>query len=307
LDRSKFIAFGNLELLANQVVEGFVTGMHKSPFHGFSVEFAEHRIYNQGESTKNIDWKLYGRTDRFYTKKYEEETNLRCQILIDCSKSMYFPIDSPDTKIRHSIYAAASVIELLRRQRDAFGVTLFDKEILLHTASKASPAHQRFVYSEIEKYLKEFTPGAHTDTHLASIMHEVAEIIPRRSMVVIFTDFWSAKEDADAFYTALNHLKHAKHEVVVFHVFSRKYEETFGLDNRPYQLIDMESGETIRILPNDYRNNYIKNVETYLNEIKIRCGNIGVDFTPVAIEDDYHQIMIQYLIKRQKLMQARRG
>lgn len=144
IDKALLADFGNLELLAKQVVEGFITGLHKSPFHGFSVEFAEHRIYNPGESTRHIDWKLYGRTDKLFTKKYEEETNLRCQLLIDCSSSMFFPKDAKLTKLIFSMYAAASLIELLRRQRDAVGLTIFSDQIHINSKAKSSPAHHRF-------------------------------------------------------------------------------------------------------------------------------------------------------------------
>lgn len=302
MDRTKIINFGNLELLAKQVVEGTITGMHKSPFHGFSVEFAEHRIYNQGESIRHIDWKLYGRTDRMYSKKYEEETNLRCQMLVDISSSMFFPVEKEETKIRHAIYSVASLIELLKRQRDAFGVTFFSDKIHLHTEAKSTPSHQRFAYSEMEKYMDNYNPKNQLGTKLSSILHEVSELIHSRSLVMIFTDFWSEEENISDFVAALNHLKHEKHEVIIFHLYSKEWELDFLLDNRPYQMIDMETGEELRILPNDYRNNYKKNVENYLNEIKLKCGDYAVDFVPIAIEDDYQQILIQYLIKRQKMM-----
>jgi uncharacterized protein (DUF58 family) len=157
IDRLRLTHFGNLELLAKQVVEGFITGMHKSPFHGFSVEFAEHRLYNPGESTRNIDWRLFGRTDKLFSKKYEEETNLRCQIVLDGSSSMYFPKEEQN-KLEFSIYAAASLIELLKRQRDAVGLSIFDETLALHTAAKSSLTHHRFLYSELEKRLHVYQP-----------------------------------------------------------------------------------------------------------------------------------------------------
>lgn len=302
MDRSQLVAFGNLELLAKQVVEGFITGMHKSPFHGFSVEFAEHRIYNQGESTRHIDWKLFGRTDRLYTKKYEEETNLRCQMVIDCSPSMFFPANQLENKMSYAIYAAASLIELIKRQRDAFGISLFAEQLLLHTPSKSSPAHQRYVYADIEKYLTKYIPAKNTDTHLAKVLNEVTEIIPKRGMVMIFTDFWSSMENEEDFLNAINHLRHQRHEVVVFHLYSRNIEEQFALENRPYILVDMETGEEMRILPNEFKLKYQERYAKGLAEMKLKCGDSAVDFVPLAIEEGYHDVLTRYLLKRQSMI-----
>src|SRR3954468_22884232 len=143
ISRSKIEPFRNLELLAKKVVEGFITGLHKSPFHGFSVEFAEHRLYNTGESTRHIDWKLFARTDKLFIKRYEEETNLRCQIVIDTSSSMLFPADSENNKLRFSVYAAAALNELLKQQRDAIGLSLFSDQIDLHLPAKGNPAQKK--------------------------------------------------------------------------------------------------------------------------------------------------------------------
>ena len=301
METSKLVSFGNLELLAKQVVEGFITGMHKSPLHGFSVEFAEHRIYNQGESTRHIDWKLYGRTDRLYTKKYEEETNLRCHMLIDCSNSMNYPVDIQPNKITYAIHAAASLSELLKKQRDAFGVSLFADELMLHTAAKSSPSHQRYVYAEMEKYLTHFVPSKGRDTRLASVLHEVAEIIQKRSMVMIFTDFWSLKEDQTEIFNAINHLKHHRHEIIVFHLYQRKHESEFSFDNRPYILVDMESGEQIRMLPNEFRNQYKEAYYQNLKSLELRCGNLSIDFVPIAVEDPLEEVLVRYLLKRQSM------
>nr|MDQ3015758.1 DUF58 domain-containing protein [Bacteroidota bacterium] len=157
-DQFELKAFDNLELLANQVVEGFIIGLHKSPFHGFSVEFAEHRVYNPGEATRNIDWKIYARTDRLYSKKFEEETNLRCQIVIDASSSMQYPYltgDQPGwNKMRFSTLAAAAVMNLLRKQRDAFGLSIFDQTLNIHTPCKSSNMHYRLMLSYLEQLIQ---------------------------------------------------------------------------------------------------------------------------------------------------------
>ena len=185
IDRLKLAHFGNLELLAKQVVEGFITGLHKSPFHGFSVEFAEHRLYNKGESTRHIDWKLFARSDKLFTKKYEEETNLRCQIVIDCSSSMLFPKDAELNKFEFSVYAAASLIELLKRQRDAVGLSLFTDKLELHTAAKSSMTHHRYLYGELEKRMTNYSETAKKDTNAIQAIHDVAELCHQRSLVVI--------------------------------------------------------------------------------------------------------------------------
>ncbi len=160
IHQHKLQQFSHLELIAKQVVEGFITGLHKSPFHGFSVEFAEHRLYNTGESTKNIDWKLYGRTDKIFVKRYEEETNLRCQIIIDNSSSMYFPIEKDkQNKITFSVYCAAAMIQLLKVQRDAAGLSTFSEKIELHTQAKSSPVHYKMLFNELEKLLFPHQPA----------------------------------------------------------------------------------------------------------------------------------------------------
>lgn len=302
MDRSELVEFGNLELLAKQVVEGFITGMHKSPLHGFSVEFAEHRIYNQGESTRHIDWKLYGRTDRLYTKKYEEETNLRCQMVIDCSPSMYFPSDKRENKLTFAIYAAVSLMELLKRQRDAFGISLFHNTLKLHTVAKSSPLHQRYIYAELEKFFGEYLPTKNSDTFISQALNEVAQRIPKRGMVMVFTDLWSSSEDDVDFMNALSHLKHQRHEVVIFHLYSRKIEHEFSLENRPYILVDMETGEEMRMLPNEFKRQYVERYEKGLSALKLKCGDLAVDFVPLAIEDGYHEVLTRYLLKRQSLL-----
>jgi uncharacterized protein (DUF58 family) len=300
IDRLRLAHFGNLELLANQVVEGFITGLHKSPFHGFSVEFAEHRLYNTGESTRHIDWKLYGRTEKMFTKKYEEETNLRCQIVIDDSSSMYFPKDGV-SKFEFSVYAAASLIELLKRQRDAVGLTLFNDKIELHTQAKSSPSHQRFLYSELEKRFHTYNEQIKTTTNAIQALHDIAELTHRRSLIVIFSDLLDDPNKIDELFQALNHLKHNKHEVILFHVVNQSIEVDFNLENRPYQLIDMETGEKMRLQPAEVKAKYVEGIQNYFNEIKMRCANYRIDFMPADINKGYNQILLEYLLKRQKM------
>ena len=300
IDRLKLAQFGNLELLAKQVVEGFITGLHKSPFHGFSVEFAEHRLYNNGESTRHIDWKLYGRTERMYTKKYEEETNLRCYFVIDSSSSMYFKYNEI-SKFEFSVYSVASLMELLRRQRDAVGLSFFNDKVEFVSESKSSQSHHRRLYAELEKGLKAYNPKQKSETTTADSLHEIAELIHKRSLVVIFTDLLDDPNRVNEVIESLQHLKHNKHEVVLFQVLDNAVEKDLGLENRPYELIDMESGEKMKLNPNEIRETYEKRIKSYFEEIRLKCINLSIDFVEVNIADGVEPVLQQYLIKRQKL------
>ncbi|MCB0471741.1 MAG: DUF58 domain-containing protein, partial [Flavobacteriaceae bacterium] len=213
------LSIQNLELLANQVVEGFITGMHKSPFHGFSVEFAEHRLYNKGESTRHIDWKLFAKTDKLFVKRYEEETNLRCHLILDNSASMHFPaIKNPTldnlNKIAFSVVAAASLLELLKRQRDAFGLSVYADVNQYFAPAKGSEKHRRMLLDTLESLLQE---PSDKKTQTFTALHEIADKIHRRSMIFLFTDMFQDDIEEDRLFEALRHLKYNKHEVILFH------------------------------------------------------------------------------------------
>ena len=291
----------NMELFAKQVVEGFVTGLHKSPYHGFSVEFAEHRLYNTGESTKHIDWKLYGRTDKLFVKRYEEETNLRCQLVIDCSSSMLFPLNEEQTKLSFSVYAVASLVELLKRQRDAVGLSLFTDKLNLHTKAKSSTRHHLYLYNELEQHLKQYKESNIQKTSTAESIHEIAELCHQRSLVIIFSDLLDKPGEEDEFFRSLQHLKHNKHEVVVFHVIDKKKEVNFELENRPYNLVDMETGEKIKLQPSQFKEEYKKSIKKYFRDIELKCADYKIDFIPTDINTGYHDLLLKYLLKRQKL------
>ena len=301
INKANLAQFGNLELLAKQVVEGFITGMHKSPFHGFSVEFAEHRIYNPGESTRHIDWKLYARSGKFFTKKYEEETNLRCQIVIDCSSSMLFPKGKELNKLEFSIYCAASLIELLKKQRDAVGISLFTNKLELHSEAKSSMLHHRYLYSELEKRMINYSEETKSSTDAIQAIHDIAELSHKRSLVIIFSDLLDDPSRTEDFFQALQHLKHNKHEVIVFHVVDKQMEVNFNLENRPYTLVDMETGERLKLQPAEIREKYITSINNYFEELKLRCATYQIDFMTSDINEGYNQILLQYLLKRAKL------
>ncbi len=301
INKSDLAKFGNLELLAKQVVEGFITGLHKSPFHGFSVEFAEHRLYNTGESTKHIDWKLYGKTDKLFTKKYDEETNLRCQIVIDCSSSMYFGKPEHLNKLEFSILAAASFIELLKKQRDAIGISFFSNSLEVHSQAKSSIAHQHYIYQELEKRLHTYSPKEMSQTNAISCIHNIAEITHKRSLILLFTDLLDDTRNESEFIEALQHLRHNKHEVIVFHTLEKSSELELELGNRPLRMIDMETGEEMKLQPSEVRANFQERALTYYNDIKLKCGQLNIDFVEIDIAEGVEVVLQKYLIKRQKM------
>lgn len=306
IDHNRLQQFGSLEFLARQVVEGFIVGLHKSPFHGFSVEFAEHRLYNSGESIKNIDWKLYGRADKLFVKRFEEETNLRCILVIDNSSSMYYPvrekpsIDEPN-KITFSIYAAAALMNLMRKQRDAVGLNVFSDAINFSSTAKSSSVHFKYLYSELEKMLEPISVEAQRKTAATAALHEIADNIHKRSLVIIFSDMFENSHDNSGLFAALQHLRHNKHEVVLFHVVDKKQEIDFEFDNRPYKFIDLESGKHLKVNPLEVKAEYNKAVQAFTSELKVKCGQYRIDFVEADINAGFQQVLFPYLIKREKL------
>ena len=298
----KISQFKNLELLANQIVEGFISGMHKSPFHGFSAEFAEHKIYNQGESTKHIDWKLFAKTDRLYTKKYEEETNLRCHIIIDNSSSMHYPKlkDNQlfsESKIGFSILASAVLMNLLKKQRDAIGVSVYSDTYEFYASEKGSERHHRMILNQFETILNFPKESKKTDT--ITFLHQIAEKVHRRSMIVLFTDMF-IDEDNEKLFKALQHLKHNKHKVVLFHVYDGKTELNFNFDNTPRKFIDVETGEEVNLFAENMKENYEKVVKNYFENISNTCAAYKIKYVPVSVDENFEKIITAYLVEKQK-------
>jgi uncharacterized protein (DUF58 family) len=287
-----------LELLATQVVEGFITGMHKSPFHGFSVEFAEHRLYNTGESTRHIDWKLFARTDKLFVKRYEEETNLRCQIIIDSSGSMYYP-ENGLNKIRFSTYAAASLIQLLKKQRDAAGLSILNNDIQFHAQAKLQSAHQKLMMHELENLLTR--PAQVGNSNIVEALHKLAERIHRRSLVILFSDMFDSAADTDKLFEALQHLKFNKHEVILFHVTDKRTEVEFDFQNRPYVFIDSETGERIKLFPSQVKEEYQSRLQQFNQELKLKCAQFKIDLFEATVSNDFSQILTAFLVKRSKM------
>lgn len=300
----EFQDFDNLELIAKEVVEGFITGLHRSPFHGFSVEFSQHRQYNEGESTKHLDWKLFGRTERLYVKQYEEETNLRCQLVIDTSSSMLFPFHKGKyfnlNKLSFSVYCAAAIIYLLRKQRDASGLTLFSDKVDFHIQPRLSSVHLDLLYKELADLLKPEQTGLKRGTNAVEVLHQIAENIHKRSLVVIFSDMIGSAEP-DELYQALQHLRYNKHEVVLFHVTDKAHEEELVYSHRPHKFIDLETGEQIRIKPQEVKREYARAMKELMDDLKLKCGQYQIDVVEADVNDEFRHVLQSYLIKRGKL------
>ena len=322
---SEISSYKSLDFFARQVVEGFITGRHRSPFHGFSAEFSDYRQYNTGESTRNIDWRLYGRTDRLYIKQFEEETNLRCQLVIDHSGSMLFPhegqgeIEHPN-KLTFSVYAAAVLVEILHRQRDAFGLTLLGtpstpltshlSPFTLHTPCRSTTAHQQHLYTELENLLQPHDPSKFSTLRIVSpdtgsqfsisqALHLLAEQLHRRSLVVIFTDAFT-EEPQEELFDALRHLRHNKHEVILFHTFDRALELQLNYNARPYRFVDLESGDTIKLNPAEIAAVYRQQMEQQQADLQQHALQYRIDYIPVDVQQGFHQILLPFLLKRSK-------
>jgi len=301
-DQKEIISgFKHLELLANQVVEGFISGMHKSPFHGFSAEFAEHKVYNPGESTKYIDWKLFAKTDRLYTKRYEEETNLRCHLIIDNSSSMHYPKLKEgeafyESKIGFSVLASAVLMNLLKKQRDAVGLSVFSDAYEYYAPEKGSDRHHRMILNKLEDLLE--NPKVPKPSETVTFLHQIAEKLHRRSMIVLFTDMFQTGEET-ALFNALQHLKHDKHKVVLFHVIDEKRELNFDFDNAPRKFIDVETGESVNLFAENIKETYEKNVESYFKKVAMTCAQNKIKYVPVNVGANFEKILTTYLVEKQ--------
>jgi uncharacterized protein (DUF58 family) len=297
----KISSFQHLELLANQIVEGFISGMHKSPFHGFSAEFAEHKVYNVGESTKHIDWKLFAKTDRLYAKRFEEETNMRCHIIIDNSSSMHYPKlksnqNFYESKIGFSVLASAVLMNLLKKQRDAIGLSVFSDYYEYYAPEKGSNRHHRMILNALEQLLKELKQKKSTDT--VTYLHQIAEKIHRRSMIILFTDMFQTGEEGKLL-SALQHLKHNKHKVVLFHVVDAKTELNFDFDNAPRKFIDLETGEELSVYADNVKEEYEKQAALYLKKVAMTCSQNKIKYVPVSVDDNFEKILMTYLAEKQ--------
>lgn len=306
VDLEKINGYSSLEFRANKRVEGFIAGLHRSPFRGFSVEFADYKPYNTGEDTKYIDWKLFARTDKLFLKNYEQETNLRCLLVLDHSTSMYFPSKKntnsvSSNKITYAILSAATLVSMLYRQRDAFGLALLSDKVDFISEVKSNLAHKKYIFTLLEQVYAEQVSQTKAVTHLSPLLHQLAEQTHKRSLIVIFTDLFSQEDTPQDIVNALQHLKYNKHEVILFHCIDKNLEEEFLYKNRPYRFIDMESNEEIKLNPIEIREAYNKAVTQKFQQIKQACLNMSIDFVECDINKSLDQVLLPYFLKRTRL------
>ncbi len=297
--------FINLDLLAKQVVEGYISGLHKSPFHGFSAEFAEHKVYNSGESTRHIDWKLYAKTDKLYTKRYEEETNLRCHIILDNSASMHYPfLNRQDlyslNKTGFSALAAACFMHILKKQRDAVGLSIYSDTYEFYAPEKVGERHRQLLLHKLSEAVKE--NGKTTGTATFTFLHQIAEKLKRRSLIFLFSDMFQADVEENRLFEALRHLIYNKHELVLFHVVDKEKEYNFNFSDRPRRFTDVETGEKIDLYAENVKEGYQKVVDDYFKNLKLKCAQYGIRYVMADVNENFDKIISTYLVERQKFV-----
>ncbi len=278
-----------LDLVARLVVEGFITGLHRSPYHGFSVEFSEYRPYNPGDPPRHIDWKVWGRTDRYYVKRFEEETNLRAYILLDASGSMGYTSGSM-TKLGYAVALSAALSYLMLLQRDAVGLITFDSKIKTYMPPRSVFSYLHVLFGEMDR----LKSGG--DTHLANTFHEMAERIKRRGLILVFSDLM---DDQRRVMNALKHFRHRKHEVIVFHILD-PMERSFAFKNEG-TFIDMESGEKIEAHPWHIREEYRKRFGNFIDAYKRECRQHQIDYVMMDTSQSFDLALFHYLVKRKKI------
>lgn len=280
---------GHMELVARQVVEGFLTGRHRSPYHGFSVEYLDHRAYTPGDEMRTLDWKILARSDKYFVKLFEDETNLRAHILLDCSQSMNFK-SGKLSKLEYGSFLAASLTYLLLRQNDAVGLLLFDNEIRAHLPTRARPTQFRRVLDVLEE------TKAHGDTNVGGILHQVAERIKRRGLVILISDLI---DDEAAIATGLEHFRHDRHEVLVFHVMDDAEL------NFPYERLtrfkDMEGGGRVVANPKSLRTRYLARINAFTERLKGECLQRGISYNLTNTRQPYDVALAACLDKRSRL------
>lgn len=288
-----------MELRARLIVEGFITGLHKSPYHGFSVEFAEHRPYNPGDELRHVDWKVYAKTDRHYVKQYEEETNLRHYVVLDTSPSMRYKQSASISKLEYGAYLASALHFLMVRQRDATGLIAFDESIHTILPPKSTSGYVRTLLSTLERLTNLKPAGERTGA--AAVLNEVAERISRRSLVVVITDLFENVAEHETLLNALRHLRYRGHEVLVFHVLESDTERRFRFPDVPMRFVDMETGEEMSLNPAQIRENYEEAVFAFSERFRLRCRERNIDFVELDTMESYRTALLAYLNKRNRL------
>lgn len=302
LDPAALSKIKSMELRARLIVEGFITGLHRSPYHGFSVEFAEHRAYTPGDELRHVDWKVYAKTDRYYVKQYEEETNLRSYLVLDTSASMHYRRAEDLTKLEYGAYLAAGLAALMLKQRDAAGLLAFDEAVHTALRPKATPAYLRRLLVELERITRVPKADAPKRTSAARALAEVTERIHRRSLVILITDLFENVGAHDDLLKALRRLRHRGHEVIVFHVLEGATERQFDFPNAPMVFRDTETGEEMALQPQEVRAHYQEAVEHFSERFRRRCLQHDIDFAELDTATPYDQALMTYLNKRRRLV-----
>jgi uncharacterized protein (DUF58 family) len=288
-----------MELRARLIVEGFITGLHRSPYHGFSVEFAEHRPYNPGDELRHVDWKVYAKTDRYYIKQYEEETNLRHYVVLDTSASMRYQGEGPVSKLEYGSYLAAALHNLMLKQRDATGLIGFDESVHTFRPPKATQGYLRQLLVALEQINRDDAEGQQTSA--AAALEEVAQRVKRRSLVVVITDLFENIAAHDDLLRALRHLRHRGHEVIVFHVLEGNTERQFRFPDRPMLFRDVETGEEVSLQPAQLRDHYTEAVEHFTETFRRSCLEHDIDFAELDTNEAFDTALMAYLNKRSRL------
>ncbi len=296
IDPKALLKLGRLELIARQVVEGFVSGKHRSPYKGFSVEFAEHREYTPGDDLRDLDWRVYARSDRYYIKQYEEETNLRAYVLLDASGSMRYTGDSI-SKFRYAQFVAATLAHLMLHQQDAVGLVTFDEQMRRYIPPRSRPSHLHVLLEEMEAT----EPGG--ETSLSNVLHYVAERIRRRGLVILISDCF---DDVDALVSGLHHFRHRKHELILMHVMARE-ELTFPFRSwTQFRCLEASSAR-VMLDPASVRDEYLRQVSAFLGQLKRRCGEMEIDYVQLDTSRPYDDALVRYLAFRAAWVKSRRS
>lgn len=293
---------GPLELKARQIVEGFIAGLHKSPFYGFSVEFAEHRSYYPGDEIRHIDWKVYGKSERFYVKQYEEETNLRCHLILDTSSSMQFKHFADFTKLEYAITFGAALLYMMHRQRDACGLITFDDSMRQFIPAKSSYAHLRHIFSNLESIHKNIDVSKKRKTASSQVLHEIAERLHRRSLVIVITDLFENVQQQDALLSSLKHFKHKNHEVILFHVLEKRSERELDFPDQRFVFEDLETGTQLDLIPAQIKEDYKKKISEYSETFKRVCRENRIDYVEIDTESDIELGLLHFLNKRRSML-----
>ncbi len=281
----------NLDFVAKMIVEGFLVGLHKSPYHGFSAEFSEHRQYMPGDDIRNIDWKVYGRTNRFYIKQYEEETNLKAYLILDISGSMGYK-STKITKIQYAVFLAAALSYLFIKQRDAVGLITFSNKVHRMLPPKSSPSYLNYIFKELSEI-----KITRNRTNTSNTLHMLAEKIKRRSLIILFTEF--LYEDLNSVLEGLKHFRHYKHEILVFNILDPN--DLFFKFQNDATFVDMETGEKLKIQPYYIQSSYQNKINEFYSRLRHECLNFQIDFQNTLTNQPFDVALIRYLIKRKKL------